>query len=1082
MKRLSFLPRAAMMLLVMLLTGETVWAWDGSGTADDPYLIGTLKEFKEFREQSLTNSFEGVYFRLIDDIYFDDSQTNNFNPVIASDGVAFQGVFDGDNNAISGIRIDKSNLDYIKPDDSSKEGIFCEIGTNGVVRNLIVENTRMHAYSMSGIIASYCVGTIENCYIANDVELYAMYPSGSLYGSVAGLVRGGHIDNCISEASVTLSDRNGNYYSMGGLVGELQGGSITNCLFTGSLQLSSLSISHNNFAVLGCLNYGTITNNYYTDSSLKGAYEGISLAHTVTSHGDLWAYGERGEGPSDMKGISFRNKLYLEAGEPFYVSVYSPYGNYFNISKDDDDSVVAGNVKDSYLMPAYDITLTMGRPLFAGENFSPCVPVDIPALFMSWSKSQFVIPAAALEDMVGQNVTSVTFYTAPLYELVTTPFPVDVYLKEVDKASINSFVDKGSATMAYQGSLSIKKDDYGMFDLLTIEFDTPYLYQGGNLLVGIDNIYDFSPSGDDLVVIGPRLVRKKVSGGLVIDSDPDEEGLYFFGQQVPGASVYGSDSDDPDNIVAMQQNFIPMTTFTYSASVFSAPRNIMADNITTSSAELSWKGNSDAYHISYRKLGQVEYSCKETFDSGMPEGWETQLGLLSSIMSGGNFHTWNRWSFDSRDYPFIERVTRFNGFDAHILTNNSYNDHNDWLITSDYTIGEGVGLCFDLALADYFGELDTSGFDDRFVVLLTTDNMASWTILREWNNSGSEYVYNKISQKGQNISIDLSSYAGQTVRFAFYAESTVRNSDNYIHIDNVGIGHMVEGSDWQTVTTNQPSITLTGLTPGASYEVKVQSDYGTEGLTAWTDVFTFTTSKPMVLSNNSDNYELLYFHAGETVDVTLADRTLYKDGDWNTLVLPFDVTLSGSVLSGAKARTLTAASISGSTLNLTFGNEVTKLIAGTPYLIRWESGEDIVNPTFPDVTIDPTDRSFTNGESGDAYVGFWGFYYGIDFTYEPMDGVLLLGANNTLRYAESGAKIGAQRAFFKVGDIDMHFARTITSVNFDFGDDTTGISLLENEERGEGAAWISLDGRRIVNGKPTAKGLYINNGKKVVIK
>ena len=30
-------------------------------------------------------------------------------------------------------------------------------------------------------------------------------------------------------------------------------------------------------------------------------------------------------------------------------------------------------------------------------------------------------------------------------------------------------------------------------------------------------------------------------------------------------------------------------------------------------------------------------------------------------------------------------------------------------------------------------------------------------------------------------------------------------------------------------------------------------------------------------------------------------------------------------------------------------------------------------------------------------------------------------------------------------------------------------------------AWYSLDGRRMV-GKPTAKGIYVNNGKKVVIK
>ena len=50
------------------------------------------------------------------------------------------------------------------------------------------------------------------------------------------------------------------------------------------------------------------------------------------------------------------------------------------------------------------------------------------------------------------------------------------------------------------------------------------------------------------------------------------------------------------------------------------------------------------------------------------------------------------------------------------------------------------------------------------------------------------------------------------------------------------------------------------------------------------------------------------------------------------------------------------------------------------------------------------------------------------------------------------------------------------------GDDTTGIdaSLMDNEERNNDT-WYSLDGRRL-DGKPTKKGVYINSGKKIVIK
>ena len=57
-------------------------------------------------------------------------------------------------------------------------------------------------------------------------------------------------------------------------------------------------------------------------------------------------------------------------------------------------------------------------------------------------------------------------------------------------------------------------------------------------------------------------------------------------------------------------------------------------------------------------------------------------------------------------------------------------------------------------------------------------------------------------------------------------------------------------------------------------------------------------------------------------------------------------------------------------------------------------------------------------------------------------------------------------------------------LNFGEEVETTGIVSIENGkwiiDNGAGA-WYSLDGRKL-DGKPTKKGVYINNGKKVVIK
>ncbi|MBR4268210.1 MAG: fibronectin type III domain-containing protein, partial [Prevotella sp.] len=126
-------------------------------------------------------------------------------------------------------------------------------------------------------------------------------------------------------------------------------------------------------------------------------------------------------------------------------------------------------------------------------------------------------------------------------------------------------------------------------------------------------------------------------------------------------------------------------------------------------------------------------------------------------------------------------------------------------------------------------------------------------------------------------------------------------------------------------------------------------------------------SDEIQLANDAtDNATLVETYNGKVANVTLTDRTLYKDGKWNTICLPFDVEIEGSVLEGAVARRLTAASVtdnetSGQTLHLTFGNEVTdSLKAGVPYIIKWEEGDNITDPVFPCVTISNTYEGFDN--------------------------------------------------------------------------------------------------------------------------
>nr|MCR4826139.1 fibronectin type III domain-containing protein [Bacteroidales bacterium] len=266
-----------------------------------------------------------------------------------------------------------------------------------------------------------------------------------------------------------------------------------------------------------------------------------------------------------------------------------------------------------------------------------------------------------------------------------------------------------------------------------------------------------------------------------------------------------------------------------------APTGLAASGITSHEATLDWTGTSESYNVMYRTAAYTD-GLGESFGTSLPSGWENKSGLLSTIMNGGTFGTTTHWSFGSS-----------NGvFDQHARINIYGTTKNGWLITPEITVNEGFNFSFDLALTAFSGTVGapaTTGTDDKFVVLVTTDNEASWTILRQWDNAGSEYVYNDIanSAAGENVNINIDQYIGMNVRFAFYGESTTSNADNNLHIDNVSCGIYHEAGDWQSFVVNEAPAQLTDLEGGTAYNAKLQGDCGVEGLSVETSAITFST-------------------------------------------------------------------------------------------------------------------------------------------------------------------------------------------------------------------------------------------------
>ena len=140
---------------------------------------------------------------------------------------------------------------------------------------------------------------------------------------------------------------------------------------------------------------------------------------------------------------------------------------------------------------------------------------------------------------------------------------------------------------------------------------------------------------------------------------------------------------------------------------------------------------------------------------------------------------------------------------------------------------------------------------------------------------------------------------------------------------------------------------------------------------------------------------------------------------------------------------------------------------------------NVKNPMFALVTIN--DAAPTPVTSSDDVVSFIGNFDPVDLDKDDKT-VLFMGGENTLYYPNAAMTIGSFRAYFQLnnGYTAGEPASNINSIVLNFGEET-GLTPIPSP-RGEGSdLWYAIDGRKL-SGKPTQKGIYINNGKKVVIK
>ena len=143
-----------------------------------------------------------------------------------------------------------------------------------------------------------------------------------------------------------------------------------------------------------------------------------------------------------------------------------------------------------------------------------------------YTRTESIYPADILAPLAGTQISSLKYYLSSPATGNFGSASFNVYLMEVPSTTISSYYGSANATVVYSGSLDATQSE------MLINFTTPYTYNGGNLLVGIE---------------------EPVTGTY--------HSAYFYGIQSSGSSASGYNSGSLANVSFYQRNFLPKTTF-----------------------------------------------------------------------------------------------------------------------------------------------------------------------------------------------------------------------------------------------------------------------------------------------------------------------------------------------------------------------------------------------------------------------------------------------------------------------------------------------------------------------------------------
>ena len=1073
-------------------TGGTI---SGNGSQANPYLLADAADWAEFTTESKHATYwaSGVYVKMTADI------GTNESPVTTKVGTyshMFKGVFDGDGHTLT---VSLTGSEHTAP--------FYYVENARIIRLTTAGNVTANAYHrqfLGGLVGHSYGASIEYC-VSNVSLIWPYYESkaSSTYsGGLIGETNSG-TTTTISHSAFTGSfnqtvtgEQTVNLYNMAGFVGYGYGTMvIENSLNAGTFPNANLCKvarvgSNVSITVKNCYSTTDATDNggIYNDS---GTYTTATGADLVALLGSGWGLSggqpvpmtdETDLGTATVTGI---NEYYLLDGtvqhpEPTVTDLFGNVlvkGTHYNVDWNGDGTIVGD----------YNVTVS-GIGTYHGTYTTGYTVTEGITVTSSTTKLEDGLFYKVYEDVTNNN--RITVNGSALLTLgagATLTASKGITVEEGNTLTIRG----EGALNAYISSLEY----YAAIGATTSSKTAgTIIINGGNITATAYQNYSSCCAAGIGGASGGACGRVEINGGTVTATG----GQYGCG--IGGGGNYGSYTGGAGGTIVINGGQVTATS-QYGNGI-GYGKSASGTDGTASNITLGWTAADD--FIDAKSIAGIDVKSfagtvtlnKNFFYEGgttgvtldnlsshagekiIPSTATTANNLAYATISGVQ----DTYIYTGSTIAITPTVTSFLGTELTLSTDYdvtyspaTIQDQGDYTLTispstgSTYTNSLSIGFTVTDNLqstgSGYYVNLPKTGAKEASLV--------AHHVAKVYDDGGSAGRYSD-NADGKLL---LSAPAGYVIRLSgtidvadendvltVYNGSTTSdaslgsfNADGSVNVVSTGRQMLVRFASDAYATANGLDLTATAIQSGANIN----------------------------LSDNADNSDLIALYNGVSANITLNGRTFYRDGKWNTICLPFNVTLASSPLSGAtliemdNSSTGTSLDTSNGELTLKFSN-ATNIEAGKPYLIKWDAGSNIVSPTFNGVTI--TSTTPTSVVSYDDKLKFVGQYNPYSITDANIDEVILLTNNNKLGYSNNPRTLNCFRAhFFAPKDGDMSRSVKQYSIEFGNGQGTTGITEMRSETEITRNGWYTLDGRCLQD-KPSAKGVYIMNGKKVIIK